>query len=266
MLQVGVERIAGDADATLEVGDAQARVAGEDGEGADVGLDPPLPRRGEAQSRDPGREVLEAPHPAPPVAARVLDFVGRVVRAGTVLEPHCDGAVLDPQVAQQHQGRRPPRWRPAEPQQLRKVQLAVLVLDQVDVRVIERDPAQHDAARDKVEGVVVELGVRQPGHERRVGVVDHHVVQYDAGEQRAPDAAHLDATGHDAVERPACRGGEQGPPRVRAHQRGEAAERAGHQPDERPQRGAQRAAHHQNACPTANWKTILRQKVRGRGG
>jgi len=42
--QVGLERIAGDADATLEVGDAQSRVAGEDGEGADVGLDPPLPR------------------------------------------------------------------------------------------------------------------------------------------------------------------------------------------------------------------------------
>ena len=263
--QVGFEGIAGDTDAALQLGDAQRRIAGGDRERADVRLDALLAWGREPQCGDPRRQMLEAPDPPPPVGPGVFDLVEGVVRAGTILQPQHHRAVLDAEVAEHHEGRRPSRRRPAEPQQLFQVQPAVLVLYEVDVGVVERHAAQHDAAGHEVERVVVHLGVRQPGDERRVRVVDRHVTERDAGEQRAAHVADFDAPRDDAVERRARCRGEQCPSRVGPHQRREPAERAGDEPHQRPEHSAQPAADHQNACPTANWKTIRFQNDPGRG-
>ena len=110
------------------------------------------------------------------------------------------------------------------------------MLDDVDDRTVEPDFHEDDAARHKIDGVVTELGMRQPGDKRGVRIPHAHVAEHDAGQQRAADFADLDRARHRTLHGRACDPGEQRAARLRADQRVQRTEETGQQSDERPER------------------------------
>ena len=86
--------------------------------------------------------------------------------------------------------------------------------------------------------------MRQPGHERTVGVIQLHIVERDPGQHRAGHASDLDLPRDDLRQRFPRDATQQSAAGASTDQGGEAAEETRHHPDQDPQQRAQRAADH----------------------
>ena len=262
--QVELQRVPDHPQPAGDVHQPQRRIAALDREPGDVDSDPPLRGRRHLQRRQPGVEVLEAPDPLPAVRAAPLDLQRRIARLGAgCLEPQRHRPVLDPYVSEQDQRRRPVGARPgvgaAQPEQLLDVEPPVAVLHDVDHGLPQGELEQHHAAGGEVEWVVCQVGPRQPRDEGRVGVEQADPGERHAGEERPAHVAHFDRPREHVRQGALGHARQQPPPGARADERRERAEEAGEQPDDHPQRDPERAADHQNACPTANCTITRRQ-------
>src|SRR2546422_10935557 len=146
------------------------------------------------------------------------------------------------------------------------VQPPARVLHDVDHRLSQLELEQHHPPSREVERIVAHVGARQPGDERRVRIEQPHLGKRHAGEERAVDVSHLDRAREHASQRVLGHSRHQRPARAGAHERGQRAQEAGEQTNHGPKRDTEGAAHHQNACPTANCTTTRRQKPRGNPG
>src|SRR5207253_11381024 len=98
------------------------------------------------------------------------------------------------------------------------------------------------------------------------GVEQPHVTEGQTGEEGSAHRPDLDSSREHLPKSAFGHSGEQLPSGLRAHERRQRSQEYREQPHKRPQRGSQRSAHHQNACPTANWTTTRRQNPPGSPG
>ena len=273
---VQLERIPHHPQPARHVHEPHRRVARLHGQPRQIDADAPFPGRRDLERGEAGVDVLEAPNPQATVDAPALDLERGVARGGPRgLEPQRDGAVVDAHIAEQDQrggamgaggGAAGVQGPPAQPQQLLDVQPPARVLHDVDHRLSQLQLEQHHPPGREVERIVRHVGARQPSDERRVRIEQPHLGKRHSGEERAVDVSHLDRAREHASQRVLGHSRHQRPARGRAHERGQRAQEAGEQTDHGPKRDAEGAAHHQNACPTANCTTTRRQKPRGNPG
>ena len=98
--QIHVERTAVDRQPADDVGDRQLGIAALGREAQHVDADALLPRRLDAQRRQPGVEVLEAPDAVAPIFPGVLDLLVGARDLAVLLQPQRQRAVHDLHVPQ----------------------------------------------------------------------------------------------------------------------------------------------------------------------
>ena len=181
-----LHRVADHPEPAGDVDEPHRRVGALEREPRDVDADAALARRGDLQGREVRVQMLEAPHPQPPVRAAADDLERRIAGLGVArLQSQRHAAVRDAHVPEQDERRRPvlARVRPAQTQQLLDVQPPARVLHDVDHGPAQVELEQHRPPCREIERVVAHVGARQPGDQCRVGVEQPDLGEGEAGEQ-----------------------------------------------------------------------------------
>ena len=198
--EIRVEGAAVDRDTPLGVDNRYVRIARLRREAQDVDADALFSWRLNAHRRETRVQVLEATQPVAAVFAGILDLLIRARDLPVLLQAQRERPVVDLHVPQQNQGartrgpKRPGLHRvlDVQLQQLGEIRRAARVLHDVDHRLIEMHLQEHDASGREVDEVVAELGARQPGDQRRIGIDEANIGEDDSREQRAADLTHRD--------------------------------------------------------------------------